>query len=90
MDMNNQQQALPQNARRRPSKLSERLANEKLERARRMTPEERLALALDLSDFCRELSRVGERALASPGRSDFQNNGSMMVVSKSIRLRDEF
>jgi len=72
MDMNNQQQARPQNARRRPSKLSERLTNEKLERARRMTPEVRLMLALELSDFCRELSRAGAHALASPGRSHLQ------------------
>lgn len=45
--------------RRRPSGLSERLSNEKIERARRMTPEERLKVALHLSDFCRELSRAG-------------------------------
>ncbi|MDH4328160.1 MAG: hypothetical protein OEV77_06550 [Nitrospira sp.] len=39
--------------------MSERLANEKVERARRMTPEERLTIALYLSDVCRELSRAG-------------------------------
>jgi hypothetical protein len=42
-------------ARRRPSKLSEAMREAKLERARRMTPEERLELALELSDFCLEL-----------------------------------
>ena len=54
--MNPQSQALVRNVRRRPSKLSERLSNEKIERARRMTPEERVTVALYLSDFCRELS----------------------------------
>jgi hypothetical protein len=42
-------------ARRRPSKLSEAMREAKLERTRRMTPEERLELALELSDFCLEL-----------------------------------
>jgi hypothetical protein len=42
-------------ARRRPSKLSEAMREAKLERARRMTPEERLELALELSDFCLDL-----------------------------------
>ena len=56
--MNAQQQALLQNVRRRPSKLSERLSHEKIERARRMTPEERVMVALYLSDFCLELSRA--------------------------------
>jgi hypothetical protein len=42
-------------ARRRPSRLSEVMREAKLERARRMTPEERLELALELSDFCLEL-----------------------------------
>ena len=42
----------------RPSKLNERLANEKVERARHMTPEERVTVALHLSDFCHELSRA--------------------------------
>jgi hypothetical protein len=42
-------------ARRRPSRLSEAMREAKLERARRMTPEERLEHALALSDFCLEL-----------------------------------
>ena len=42
-------------ARRRPSRLSEVMREAKLERARRMTPEERLERALELSDFCLEL-----------------------------------
>lgn len=41
--------------RRRPSRLSGWLASKKIEEARRMTPEERLLLALELSDFCVEL-----------------------------------
>jgi hypothetical protein len=56
--MQPQQMTLAQNIRRRPSKLNERLANEKIERARRMTPEKRLLVALHLSDFCYELSRA--------------------------------
>ncbi|WP_145976241.1 hypothetical protein [Nitrospira moscoviensis] len=35
---------------RRPSKLGERLTQQKLDGARRLTPEQRLRLALDLSD----------------------------------------
>ncbi len=42
-------------ARRRPSQLSEAMRKAKLERARRMTPEGRLELALELSDFCLQL-----------------------------------
>ena len=41
--------------RRRPSRLSGWLTSKKIEEARRMTPEERLLLALELSDFCLEL-----------------------------------
>jgi hypothetical protein len=41
--------------RRRPSRLSGWLASQKIEEARRMTPEERLRLALELSDACFEL-----------------------------------
>lgn len=37
---------------RRPSRLSERLAGRKIEDARRLTPEERLRLAIELSDAC--------------------------------------
>jgi hypothetical protein len=40
---------------RRPSRLSGWLAGKKIEEARRMKPEERLRLALELSDFCLEL-----------------------------------
>ncbi len=47
--------------RRRPSKLSQWLSNAKIEQARRMTPEERLTMALHLSDFCRELNRSCSR-----------------------------
>lgn len=43
---------------RRPSRLGRWLAEQKLEEARRMTPEERLLLALELSDFCQELKRA--------------------------------
>ncbi len=43
------------NLRRRPSRLSNWLTNKKIEEARRMKPEERLRLALELSDFCHEL-----------------------------------
>lgn len=38
--------------RRRPSRLSAWLAGKKIEEARRMTAEERLLLAFELSDFC--------------------------------------
>ncbi|MEW6245374.1 MAG: hypothetical protein AB1555_01555 [Nitrospirota bacterium] len=44
--------------RRRHSRLSGWLAGQKIEAARRMTPEERLLLALELSDFCFELKRT--------------------------------
>lgn len=37
---------------RRPSRLSGWLASQKIEEARRMTPEERLRLAIELSDAC--------------------------------------
>lgn len=40
---------------RRPSRLSGRLTSQKIEEARRMTPGERLRLALELSDACLEL-----------------------------------
>lgn len=43
------------NLRRRPSRLSGWLTTKKIEEARRMTPEERLLLALELSDFSLEL-----------------------------------
>ena len=34
------------------------MAQAKIDRARRMTPEERLSLALELSDVCLELRRA--------------------------------
>lgn len=43
------------NLHRRPSRLSEWLAAKKIKEARRMKPQERLRLALELSDFCLEL-----------------------------------
>ena len=43
---------------RRPSRLGDYLAKKKLEDARRMSPEQRLLLALDLSDICLELQRA--------------------------------
>ena len=46
---------------RRPSKLGQQFADEKIERARRHTPEERLTIALHLSDFCYELSRCSPK-----------------------------
>jgi hypothetical protein len=42
-------------ARRRSSQLSEAMREAKLERVRHMTPEGRLELAFELSDFCLEL-----------------------------------
>lgn len=54
--------ALPPNppsfSRRRPSPLGEEMARAKIERARKMTPEERLLLALELSDICLMLQRA--------------------------------
>ncbi len=41
--------------RRRPSRLSGWLTSKKIEEARGMSPQERLLLALELSDFCQEL-----------------------------------
>jgi hypothetical protein len=49
--------------RRRPSQLSEAMREAKLERARRMTPEGRLELALELSDFCLELKDACSKKL---------------------------
>jgi hypothetical protein len=49
-----QQQA----ARRRPSRLGDLLRQAKLERARKMSPQERLLIALDLSDLCLALKRA--------------------------------
>ena len=49
-----QQQA----ARRGPSGLGDLLRQVKLERARQMRPQERLLIALDLSDLCLALKRA--------------------------------
>jgi hypothetical protein len=53
--MNRHRALLTLTRRRRPSRLSGWLTSKKIEEARRMTPEERLLLALELSDFCLEL-----------------------------------
>ena len=44
--------------RRRASALSARASREKLERARRLSPAERLLLAMELSDICHGLQRA--------------------------------
>jgi len=59
--MNLRQPTISAGPQRRPSKLSQRLADDKIERARRQTPEERLAIALHLSDFCYELNRYSPK-----------------------------
>lgn len=59
--MKPRQQPSFQESQRRPSKLSQQLADEKIERARRQTPEERLAIALNLSDICYELNRCSPK-----------------------------
>jgi len=43
---------------RRASKLGDEMAHAKIERARRMTPEERLRVAIELSDICLLFKRV--------------------------------
>lgn len=43
---------------RRTSSLGEALVEMKFERARSMSPEERLLVALELSDLCMELQRA--------------------------------
>jgi hypothetical protein len=43
---------------RRVSALSARVSQEKLEEARRLSPAQRLLLALELSDTCHELQRA--------------------------------
>ena len=43
---------------RRSSQLSERLSEEKVAEIRAMSPDQRLALALQLSDACYELQRA--------------------------------
>lgn len=44
--------------RRRPSRLGRYLANKKLEDARQMSAEQRMLLALELSDICQEMRRA--------------------------------
>ncbi|MDC8448436.1 MAG: hypothetical protein LV473_08765 [Nitrospira sp.] len=56
-----QQSIISQKYRRKPSKLGQQLSDEKIERARRQTPEERLAIALNLSDICYELNRCSPK-----------------------------
>lgn len=46
---------------RRPSKLGQQLADDKIERAKRQTPEERLAIALHLSDVCYKLTQCSPK-----------------------------
>lgn len=43
---------------RRPSQLGDRLAKHKIDEARKLTPEERLLLALELSDAAAALQRA--------------------------------
>jgi len=43
---------------RRPSRLSDEMALVKIERARRMTPQQRLRIAIELSDICLQLKRA--------------------------------
>ena len=50
--------SLGQNASRRPSKLGDMLAQQKIDEARRLTPEQRLLIALDLSDAAAALHRA--------------------------------
>ena len=49
------------NASRRPSKLGDMLAKKKTEEFRRLTPEQRLLVALELSDAVAALHRVGSK-----------------------------
>jgi hypothetical protein len=50
--------SLTRNALRRPSKLGDMLAEQKIDEARRLTPEQRLLIALDLSDAAAALHRA--------------------------------
>ena len=50
--------SLTRNAWRRPSKLGDMLAEQKIDEARRLTPEQRLLIALDLSDAAAALHRA--------------------------------
>ncbi len=49
---------LTRNASRRPSKLGDMLAERKIDEARRLTPEQRLLIALVLSDAAAALHRA--------------------------------
>jgi hypothetical protein len=51
-------QSLGRNASRRPSKLGDMLAQKKIDEARRLTPEQRLLIALELSDAAAALHRA--------------------------------
>jgi len=55
--MSTNQSSTPTRPARRPSALGERLTREKIEEARALSPEQRLLLALELSDTCLELQR---------------------------------
>jgi hypothetical protein len=48
-------------ASRRPSKLGEQIEQKKLDEARRLTPEQRLLLALDLSDAAAALHACSKK-----------------------------
>jgi len=50
--------SLARNASRRPSKLGDMLAQQKIDEARRLTPEQRLLIALDLSDAAAAFHRA--------------------------------
>ena len=50
--------SLTRNASRRPSKLGDMLAQRKIDEARRLTPEQRLLIALELSDAAAALHRA--------------------------------
>jgi hypothetical protein len=49
------------NASRRPSKLGDMLSKKKIDEARRLTPEQRLLIALQLSDAAAALYRAGSK-----------------------------
>jgi hypothetical protein len=50
--------SLGRNVSRRPSKLGNMLAQQKIDEARRLTPEQRLLVALELSDAAAALHRA--------------------------------
>lgn len=49
------------NASRRPSKLGDMLEKKKIDEARRLTPEQRLLIALELSDAAAAFHRAGSK-----------------------------